>query len=292
MVKRPTALLLTALLSLPTAARAYCRTTTSGAQNDPTACPMLGTPIAWQRACTALRPDHRVLPTDLTAAAFHQQVVDAAGAWSASLCPGSTLGPNFVMTVLDDVPAPVGYFEGRANVNTVTFRDRWGDDVFHAPEAAAITIVTFSSPSGRILDADTEFNLRGPRNPGGFVFATDGGAEAADLATIITHEFGHTQGLAHSAERSAVMWYSAGRGERRRVPTDDDRAGLCAVYPPSVRAACEPDPGLLTYQGAGLSCAASGRRGHEGAIGWWWVVALAALSRRGPRRRVSWLRER
>ncbi len=276
---------MTALLSLPTVAHAYCRTTTNGAQNDPTACPPGGTPIAWQRACTSLRPDHRVLPTDLTAAAFHQQVVDAAAAWSSSLCPGSTLGANFVMTVLDDVAAPVGYFEGRANLNTVTFRDHWGDDVFHAPEAAAITIVTFSSPSGSILDADTELNLRGPRNPGGFLFATDGGAEAADLATIITHEFGHTQGLAHSAERSAVMWYSAGRGERRRVPTEDDRAGLCAVYPAAVRAVCEPDPGRLTYEGSGLSCVASGTRGQEGAIGWWWAVGLAALVRRRRRER-------
>ena len=119
------------------------------------------------------------------------------------------------MTVLDDFAVPVGYFEGSPNTNTVTFRDHWGDDAFHAPDAAAITIVTFTSPSARILDADTELNLRTASNPRGFVFATDGRTNAADLPTIVTHEIGHTQGLAHSGERSAVMWYSAGRGEQR-----------------------------------------------------------------------------
>lgn len=266
------------LAALPSAADAWCRTTTSGAQTDPTACPTRGTAIAWPRGCIALRPDHRVLPSDLTTAVFHQQVVDAAGAWSSFQCPGSTLGPGFVMSVLDDLAVPVGYFEGRPNINTVTFRDRWSDDVFHGAESAAITIVTFSSPSGYILDADTELNLRGPNNPNGFDFAVDGGAAMVDLATILTHELGHTQGLAHSGERSAVMWYRAGRGERRRVPTDDDRAGLCDVYPPRERGACEPDPGLLTYSGSGLSCAAT-PTGAGGA--WCWgLVALAALARR------------
>lgn len=280
---RATALALAlALAGLPRAAAAYCRTTTSGAQTDPTVCPARGTAIAWPRACLALRPDHRVLPSDLTAGAFHQQVVDAAAAWSSFSCAGSTLGPAFVMTVLADYEVPVGFAEGQPNVNTVTFRDHWGNDVFHAPEAAAITVVTFTSPGGVILDADTELNLRTPGNPRGFLFATDGRRDAADLATIITHELGHTQGLAHSSERSAVMWYSAGRGEQRRTPTDDDRAGLCAVYPPRPREACAPDPGLMTYGGAGLSCAVGVSGGAE-TMGWWGLVLVGLWRRRRPR---------
>ncbi|TAK19084.1 MAG: matrixin family metalloprotease [Myxococcaceae bacterium] len=275
-----------ALLS-PASAQAYCRTTTCGSQPDPTMCSTCGSPVAWERACIGLRVDPRVLPTDLTAAAFHAHVVDSARAWSSFTCPGSALRAAFTLTVLDDFPVPVGYFEGQPNINSVAFRDHWGDDAFHAPDAAAITIVTFTSPSARILDADTELNLRTEANPRGFVFATDGRANAADLPTIVTHELGHTQGLAHSAERSAVMWYSAGRGEQRRVPTDDDRAGLCTIYPPRVTEACVPDPGLVLYSGSGLTCGVSAR---TTSAPWALLLALAALVTRwgrassGPRR--------
>ena len=284
----PAALALAPLVALtPAPSQAYCRTTTCGAQPDPTTCPTCGNVIAWDRSCIALRVDPRVLPADITAAAFHGHVVASALAWSSSTCPSSALHPGFTMTVLDDFAVPVGYFEGSPNTNTVTFRDHWGDDAFHAPDAAAITIVTFTSPSARILDADTELNLRTAANPRGFVFATDGRTNAADLPTIVTHEIGHTQGLAHSSERSAVMWYSAGRGEQRRVPTPDDRAGLCAIYPPRAVEACVPDPGLVVYGGGGLSCGVS-PRSH--AKPWGLLLALAALVTRwgrassGPRR--------
>jgi hypothetical protein len=278
------AALLLALASAfaPSAAGAYCRTTTCAAQPDPTMCPACGSPIAWQRPCAGLHVDPRVLPPTLTAAAFHGHVADAARAWSSFACAGDERGPAFALTVLDDLNARVGYFDGAPNTNTVAFRDHWSDDAFHAPDAAAITIVTFTSTGAFILDADTELNLRTPTNPRGFVFATDGSATAADLPTIVTHELGHTQGLAHSSERAAVMWYAAGRGELRRTPTDDDRAGLCAIYPPRVTEACAPDPGLLTYSGGGLACAA-GQRG--GSSGWGWVLALAALAGVGRRTR-------
>lgn len=263
-----------ALALTPAAARAFCRTTTCGAQPDPTTCPACGSPIAWARPCIALRVDPRVLPGAMTAGGFHGYVAEAARAWSSLVCPGSGRPPALAMSVLGDLAVPVGYFEGAPNTNTVTFRDHWGDDAFHAPDAAAITIVTFTSPSAHILDADTELNLRAPGNPRGFVFSTDGRRDAADLPTIVTHELGHTQGLAHSPERSAVMWYSAGRGERRRRPTDDDRAGLCAMYPPRAPEACAPDPGLLTYGGGGLACAAPGAPSAPR----WPLLALAALA--------------
>lgn len=279
--------LVPALTLAPTTALAFCRTTTCGSQPDPTQCPACGNAIAWESACIGLRVDARVLPDTLTAAAFHGHVADAARAWSSFLCPGTIRPPSFAMTVLEDLAFPVGYFEGAPNVNTITFRNHWGDDVFHAPDAAAITIVTFTSPSAHIRDADTELNLRSAANPRGFVFATDGRTNAADLHTIVTHELGHTQGLAHSSERSAVMWYSAGRGELRRVPTDDDRAGLCSIYPARIPEACIPDTGRLTFGGDGLSCTTShGTRTSPECL----LLALAAVARvaqSGRARRVT-----
>ena len=277
-------LVVLAVLSLaPAAADAYCRTEADRDQTNPTACPTGGVPLAWARRCTGVRINPTVLPSRLTATEFRAFLGSAAAAWGSFTCDGAATGPAFALAVLPDLAMDAGYSDTLPNANVVLFRPRWGDDAFHTLDAAAITVVTYTSSRGEILDADTEMNLRSTTNPQGFLFASDGSTAAADLPTILTHELGHTQGLAHSSDRAAVMWYSAGRGEQRRVPTADDRAGLCAVYPPAAPAACDLDPGLLVFEGSGLTCGTRPGAAHHGAAcaGLALLVVGAARRRRG-----------
>lgn len=127
----------------------------------------------------------------------------------------------------------------------MSFNTVWEPDESHRVGTIAITIVTFDTDSGEILDADVELNQHSTQNPQGYHFATGipTGREA-DLATILTHEFGRFHGLAHSDLDNAVMWAYAGLGEQRRNLTSDDAAGICAVYPAAQRppAVCNPTP--------------------------------------------------
>jgi hypothetical protein len=126
-------------------------------------------------------------------------------------------------------------------------------------------------------------------NSSGFRFSTTRlpGDDSVDLQTILTHELGHFQGLAHSSNDRAVMWPEAGRGEARRDLTFDDTAGLCAVYPPALAPAgvrCNPVPygGLATLPGGAKvtagACAATPATPATGGAAGVAVVALAALA--------------
>lgn len=270
--------------ALPGACLAWCRTTTVPAQPDPLVCPGRGLALSWPFACVGLRLDPSV-PLPSHAWSVMQRVTrDAAAAWSQTGC-GTTADasttPAFRLVVLDDRVAPVGYFSDGANSNTVALRSRWADDPFHPPDAAAVTVVTFSPVTAEILDADTELNLEG------FRFVLDDDRSGTDLQTILTHEFGHTAGLAHSAERASVMWYSAGLGEQRRALTADDAAGLCAIYATSAHAAvCLPELRRVAIEGGGSALGCSIAHTPPARPAWGLGIALCAL---GVARRRRWL---
>lgn len=104
------------------------------------------------------------------------------------------------------------------------------------PGVIAMTTVTSSNCSGRILDADIEFNaasfrftaVDGPRCDK----AGQSGCVEMDLQNTLVHEIGHLIGLDHSDDRNATMFRSASAGETsKRKLGQDDRAALCAVYP-------------------------------------------------------------
>ena len=90
----------------------------------------------------------------------------------------------------------------------------------------AITPITYSTSSGRILDADILFNGRD------WTFATDGRNGAFDVQDIATHEIGHFIGLDHSPVIGSSMWPYVSSGQwLHRGLADDDRAGVIAVKP-------------------------------------------------------------
>lgn len=268
-------------------AGAWCRSRAGPGQPDPTRCQTEGALLTWRERCAGYVFDPRVHPTGADPEGLGLVVEEAARAWRTARCdPATGAPPAFSLAPLPFQDAPIGYLPGQRNVNTVAFRDRWGDDAHHREGTTALTVVTYDPATGQLFDADVELNLRSEANPNGYVFDAPDDPASADLPTVLTHEFGHAQGLAHSAERSAVMWFAAGRTFAQRALTADDEAAICAVAPPSLAVPCDPAeagrPRPVAASSPGCRAAPPGVGGPDGR----WALALLARRRR-PRRRSS-----
>lgn len=270
----------------PSEALGWCRTTTMPAQPDPLVCPEVGTPVAWPHGCAALHLDPRVPSGTIPLEALRQLTGAAMERWASVLCdPLRGTHPGFRLQLLGDLAVPPGYFEGGINASTVSIPSRWVRDAFHAPDAAGLTVVTFASDNADILDTDVELNLRSPDNPRGVSFTLDLAApDRTDLQTTLSHELGHVQGLAHSAEERAVMWSLVRQNDQRRTPTEDDARGLCTVYPPTGASTCDPSLHGLSFHGKGVGCRAA-PVGPAGATGAWSLAVLGLACLRSRRRR-------
>jgi hypothetical protein len=251
------ALAVAALGTLPSRdAHAWCSTTTQPAM-VPGECASGGTALLWQSLCATYSLYTLNFPDSPTLDDVRTQAALAAGRWHQTACDASPSDtPYFVLSPGPDTTTPSGYNPHGFNANTVSFNTRWHSDAIHTYGAIAVTIVTFDHVSGEILDADTELNLVSDANPNGFQFSTDASMAGvsdggqidgayADLPTVLTHEFGHFHGLGHSADETAVMWFTAGLGEQRRDLRPDDIAGICTSYPPGTAPegrSCNPVP--------------------------------------------------
>ncbi|MCP4504695.1 MAG: matrixin family metalloprotease [Deltaproteobacteria bacterium] len=138
------------------------------------------------------------------------------------------------------------------NRNVIVFRNDDENDPVDAwlydNGAIAITTVTYSRFSGRILDADIELNDRA------FVFTECDNGEpgcliSTDLKNTLTHEVGHLLGLDHpsrdQADYSATTMYgSAAEGDvQKRDLAQDDIDGICFLYPAgAANQSCYADP--------------------------------------------------
>ena len=153
----------------------------------------------------------------------------------------------------------IGYATSGRNANVVLFRDADCEDV--APRDApcrweggcgneydcwdfgkdgdrliAVTTTTFSQCTGRIVDADIEFNARhfdfttGSGGPCGQGAGSD--CVKTDLRNTLVHEIGHLLGFDHSPVNGSTMYVTAQPGEvEKRSLHEVDIAGLCDVYP-------------------------------------------------------------
>lgn len=254
-----------ALLAAPRAARAWCRTT-SDMQQDATACVSTGVALFWGVRCIALSLNASALPAGMSSAQVRGLLGDALSTWGAVRCDGQRPAVDLSQGPLTTSVA--GYFSGVANTNVVTFRQDWRAAGL-PPSAIALTVVTFVQTTGEVRDADVMVNLTVP-------LSASADARGNDLPTALVHEVGHVLGLDHSNERTAVMWYGAGRGEQRRALQPDDVAGVCAIHPPSLQRPCA----AAVTDDAGCGC----RAGTSPARGWpLATLALIALRRRRSR---------
>jgi len=229
-----------------------------------------GAVVRWYRDSVTLRidPSMNAYFTDMQV----QQVVDgAATAWV-----GLATVPELLIN--EGSPGEAGFADGGDNSNGIYLVKNWQ----LASSSLAVTVATFESRTGRIVDTDILVNANHP-----FGLVPDGSDKRAsvfDLSGVLTHEMGHVLGLGESFNvRSATMWPNIARGETHQRDLDkDDVQGAERAY----------DGPMLAEAEASAGCGRSSvalRRPTSGGGRAWILAGLAMIVagfalRRKPRR--------
>lgn len=183
-----------------------------------------GATVRWHARTVTLRvdPSMQAYFRDIP---VRSVVEDAAQAWA-----GLPNAPELLISA--GVPGPNG-FDQKANAsNGVYLVEDWK----LADSALAVTVATFESKSGKIVDTDILVNANHP-----FALLRSGPdlpSPDFDLRGVLTHEMGHVLGLGESFDvRAATMWPNVARGEtHQRDLDDDDEKGVEMAYTQAVAA--------------------------------------------------------
>lgn len=179
------------------------------------------------------------------------------------------------LLISEGEPGPAGYQTGRGDRgNGVYLVTDWELQ----ENALAVTVATFETRTGKIVDADVLVNANHP-----LVLLPDGPdmhAEGFDLHGVMTHEMGHVLGLGESYDvRMATMYPSVAPGETHQRDIDqDDKDGANDAYSHAIPADAEA-PGC-----GGASVVA--RRGTTQGVPVWLVLGAGLLAA------CAWLRYR
>lgn len=156
----------------------------------------------------ALREHFPDLPVDVL-------VGEAGEAWGALEGVPS-------LRVRPESPEALG-FRG-ATSNGVYLVKEWT----HLPSALAVTVATFRTRTGRLVDTDILVNA----NFAFAMLAPHSHTHRFDLPSVLTHEMGHVFGLADAPDApGATMWPIVMPGDTyQRDLADDDEAGAESIY--------------------------------------------------------------
>ncbi len=114
----------------------------------------------------------------------------------------------------------LGYQQGGNNENCV-MAGSTGQESSHT---GAVTRISYSAPSGEIIDGDILFNLDAG------LWSLDGEPGTLDVFTVALHEVGHLLGMAHSGVSEARMYPTIAVGDEAGDLHDDDIAGAGYLY--------------------------------------------------------------
>jgi hypothetical protein len=215
-----------------------------------------GPPAAWARSCIPIVVFTDDL-TDLTAEQVMRAATAAAATWSGAANPCTAMR---LQVTRASGPGPGALVDG---ASTVSFhRTDWctnssGSCLPNDPTQPSMTSVFVRRTTGEIVEGDVEINARD------FGWTDQdlapGTLDRQDLQNVLTHEFGHLLGLAHScwsatedvihplddtgqpapacdqasaAVRDTTMFASLPVGEtKKRTLASDDQKALCTIYP-------------------------------------------------------------
>lgn len=229
-------------------ASAYCRTTTC-AQSDPPSecspgqlvqsCQMAGIPLFWPNPCISFsvqKDGSKKL--GISATQLEDAVRVSFDTWQNAECPEGGRPSITIETYPQVECAESRYNSNDGNQNVWRFRDDdwpYGDS---GDRALAMTLVSFNPKTGEIYDVDVELNSFAQ------TFALGVNGEGYDLQSVAQHEAGHFLGLANSADTTATMWGNYNGAADVRTLELDDKAGICAAYPPvaTLGTSCDAEP--------------------------------------------------
>lgn len=237
----PTSALFAALLTLAVAPRAHafcaarsCDPDAVGGEDcelDPeTGCSVDGVQLHRSGGCLRFaigKGVSKVVP-GLTDEDMEAAVADAFATWASVDCgdgPPAIDVQSLGIVNADDIfscnVAP------DANVDLWVLSDELTGGQVVTPNTGTVagkTHPSFLLDSGEVYDADVELNTL-------WLLVQNGEVLLDHLRVLTLHEAGHALGMAHSQQSSALMFRSysvLGDG----TLTDDDVAGICALYPP------------------------------------------------------------
>lgn len=140
---------------------------------------------------------------------------------------------------------------GDDGVNGIYFHDdAWPSELI--PGVIAQTVI-HTDATGAYRDADIHLNGHD------FRFSLDAAPGTIDLRSVLTHELGHALGLGHSSDPRATM-FATGSGKRWRSLEQDDRAGVCDLYPGTGAAGCDANACPAPFLCVADSCQRPGER--------------------------------
>lgn len=203
-------------------------------------------PIQWKSGCTTWRT-HEEFPDEYLEALQRSFETwnEVSGSYFQAFYAGSS----------DQFGAAYDCEGGTENQNVVSYLTEWPSSVAGS-DVVALTSVVYITDKGEILDADIRMNADH------FIWQditkVSQDRRIVDVQNILTHEVGHFLGLEHSTDenyvgsgeaRDATMWSHTNMNEiKRRVLSDDDKAGVRAIYPDAEapESTCTP-PERLTH---------------------------------------------